>query len=353
MASLRSNNNFHKKRLRRKRVIRWVLLPLMLISLSFITYGAFLFNKAESVMEESYNPIDREGKRAVNPFDENFSVLFIGVDDSNKRQFEGSSRTDALMLATFNQEDKSIKLLSIPRDSYVHIPEKNIYTKINHAHAYGGVELTLETVEELLDVPVDYYVKMNFDAFIDVIDALNGIEVNVPYTFTEQDSKDRAGAITLNEGLQTLDGEEALALARTRKLDNDIERGKRQQEIIKAIIQKAVSVKSIGKYTDVMEAVGKNLTTDLRFDQMKSFIEYATAGSNLNTETLNLAGSDSRIDGIYYYQLDEIALAETIATLQLHLNISSDNSAATTTDTTSDNMTTEQNTDSNGQTITP
>jgi polyisoprenyl-teichoic acid--peptidoglycan teichoic acid transferase len=324
MAALRSSNNLNKKRLRKKRVFRWIIMPLLLISLSFVAYGTFLYNKAESVMDESYNPIDREGKRAVNPFDENFSVLFIGVDDSNKRQFEGSSRTDALMLATFNQDDKSVKLLSIPRDSYVYIPEENIYTKINHAHAYGGVELTLETVEELLDVPVDYYVKMNFDAFIDVIDALNGIEVNVPYTFTEQDSSDKAGAIALSEGLQTLDGEEALALARTRKLDNDIERGKRQQEIIKAIMKKAVSVKSVTSYSDVMEAVGDNMTTDLRFDDMKSFIEYATAGSNLNTETLTLSGSDTRIDGVYYYQLDDIALTETKAKLKTHLKIVSE-----------------------------
>jgi polyisoprenyl-teichoic acid--peptidoglycan teichoic acid transferase len=321
MAALRSSNNLNKKRLRKKRVFRWIIMPLLLISLSFVAYGTFLYNKAESVMDDSYNPIDRDGKRAVNPFDENFSVLFIGVDDSDKRQFEGSSRTDALMLATFNQDNKSVKLLSIPRDSYVHIPEENIYTKINHAHAYGGVELTLETVEELLDVPVDYYVKMNFDAFIDVIDALNGIEVNVPYTFTEQDSNDRAGAITLSEGLQTLDGEEALALARTRKLDNDIERGKRQQEIIKAIMKKAVSVKSVTSYSDVMEAVGDNMTTDLRFDDMKSFIEYATAGSNLNTETMTLTGSDARIDGVYYYQLDDIALTETKAKLKTHLNL--------------------------------
>lgn len=330
MAALRSSNNLNKKRLRRKRVFRWILLPLLLISMSFIAYGTFLYNKAESVMDESYNPIEREGKREkVNPFNENISVLFIGVDDSSERQFEGSARTDALMLATFNQEDKSVKLLSIPRDSYVYIPEKDFYTKINHAHAYGGVELTLDTVEELLDVPVDYYVKMNFNAFIDVIDALNGIEVNVPYTFTEQDSNDNAGAITLNEGIQNLDGEEALALARTRKLDNDIERGKRQQEIIKAIMKKAVSVKSVSNYSEVIEAVGDNMKTDLRFDDMKSFIEYATAGSNLNTETLTLKGTDSKIDGVYYYQLDELALVETKAKLKTHLNIASDSESST------------------------
>lgn len=142
------------------------------------------------------------------------------------------------MLATLNEKEKSVKLLSIPRDSYVYIPERGYSDKITHAHYFGGVSSTLDTVEELLDIPVDYYVKMNFDAFMDVVDALGGIDVDVPVTFTEQNSKDKAGAIHLEKGYQELDGEQALALARTRKIDNDIERGKRQQLIMQAIMKK-------------------------------------------------------------------------------------------------------------------
>jgi polyisoprenyl-teichoic acid--peptidoglycan teichoic acid transferase len=325
-----SNRGEHRrKKKQKKRIVKWIMLPLLLISISVVAYGAHLYSKAEIVMQDSYQPVERETKReSVNPFEENISVLFIGVDDSEKRQFEGNARTDALMLATFNKDDKSVKLLSIPRDSYVYIPDKGFSDKINHAHAYGGVEYTLETVENLLDIPVDYYVKMNFDAFIDVVDTLGGIEVEVPYTITEQDSNDRAGAITILEGIQTLDGEEALALARTRKQDNDIERGKRQQEIIKAVIKKAASVKSVKNYTGIMEAIGDNLTTDLRFEEMTSFISYVMAGTNINTETLNLVGGDSMIDGVYYYQLDEIALTETKLTLQRHLGLI-DNSEST------------------------
>ncbi len=322
--SQRNRSDIHRGRKKRK-IFRWVLLPILLLVASVGAYGAHLYIKAESVVTDSYQPIERDGIRSnVNPFEDNISVLFIGVDDSSKRNFSSNSRTDALMLATFNKDDKSVKLLSIPRDSYVYIPEKGFNDKINHAHAYGGVEATLETVENLLDVPVDYYVKMNFNAFIDVIDALEGIEVDVPYTFKEQDSKDKAGAITLEKGLQTLNGEEALALARTRKLDNDIERGKRQQEIIKAIIHKAASVKSIHHYTDVMEAIGDNMTTDMRFDEMVSFVNYAVAGKKLHTETLNLEGSDTRINGIYYYQLDEPGLEEIKQTLKTHLDLDTD-----------------------------
>ena len=290
-------------------------MPILLLIIGATAYGGFLYNKAESVMNKSYKPIDRDSKK-TNVKLENTSILFIGVDDSEKRKNNGSSRSDALMLATFNKNDKSIKLLSIPRDSYVHIPEKDIYTKITHAHAYGGVKLTLETVEELLDVPVDYYVKMNFNAFIDVINALDGVKVDVPFTFSEQDSKDHAKAITLQKGIQELDGEQALAFARTRKIDSDIQRGMRQQQIVKAIIAKGSSIKSIANYTDVMEAVGKNMSTDLTFDQMKSFISYIQAGNGINVESLSLKGSDSYINRIYYYQLDETALEETKSILK-------------------------------------
>ncbi|MEY2193009.1 LCP family protein [Neobacillus sp. BF23-41] len=318
------NNNKGKVkkrlRLRRKRILLWIVMPILLLIIGATAYGGFLYNKAESVMNKSYKPIERDTKAKANVKLENTSILFIGVDDSEKRKSNGRSRSDALMLATFNKKEKSIKLLSIPRDSYVHIPEKDIYTKITHAHAYGGVKLTLETVEELLDVPVDYYVKMNFNAFIDVINALDGVKVDVPFTFSEQDSQDHAKAITLKKGVQELDGEQALAFARTRKMDSDIQRGQRQQQIFKAILSKGSSIKSISNYTDVMEAVGKNMSTDLTFDQMKSFISYIQAGSGIDVESLSLKGSDSYIDRVYYYQLDETALEDTKSTLKTHLN---------------------------------
>ncbi|MDF2858631.1 MAG: LytR family transcriptional regulator [Neobacillus sp.] len=322
---------YKKSKKRRKKLWLWIMTPILIILISVSVYATYLYNKAEIVMNDSYTPIERNTARAaeVDVEMENTSILFIGVDDSSERNFSDSSRTDALLLATFNKNQKSVKLLSIPRDSYVHIPEKDIYTKINHAHAYGGVKLTLDTVEELLDIPIDYYVKMNFNAFIDVIDALDGIKVEVPYTFSEQNSNDQAGAITLKEGLQTLDGEEALALARTRKMDSDIKRGERQQEIFKAVLSKAISVQSIGKYSDVIEAVGKNMTTDLSFNQMKSFISYLQTGSGINMESLSLAGGDSYINNIYYYQLDEASLELTQETLKDHLSDSAQSASST------------------------
>jgi polyisoprenyl-teichoic acid--peptidoglycan teichoic acid transferase len=310
-----------KKKKNRKKWIYWVLTPLLFILLVGGGYATYLYNKAEHAVNQSYKPLDRTSTKrttAVNPDIDNITVLFAGLDESKERGTP-ALRTDALMLATFNQKQKSIKLLSIPRDSYVYIPSKGRQDKITHAYGKGGITSTIETVEELLDIPVDYYVKMNFDAFIDVVEALGGVDVNVTKHIDEMDSKDRHHAIILEPGFQTLNGEEALAYARTRKIDSDIERGKRQQEIIKAIITKASSAQSVTKYGDVIEAVGENMETDLSFKDMKSFIDYVTAGTYLSVDTLTLEGSNSTIGGVYYYQLDETTLEQVKTTLKTQL----------------------------------
>jgi polyisoprenyl-teichoic acid--peptidoglycan teichoic acid transferase len=163
-------------------------------------------------------------------------------------------------------------------------------------------------------------VKMNFYAFMDVIDALNGITVDVPYELYEKDAEDNHNAIHLLPGKQKLNGEEALALARTRKLDSDIERGKRQQEIIQAIISKAVSAGSVAKYDNVIEAIGKNMETNMTFDEMKSFTNYGLSGK-IDLDTLSLKGEDTYIEDIYYWQLDDTSLANTSNELKDHLEI--------------------------------
>src|SRR5699024_9139562 len=149
----------------------------------------------------------------------------------------------------------------IPRDSYVYIPQVNYKDKITHAHAYGGTKASIDTVEELFDIPVNYYVKMNFNAFIDVVDALGGVVVEGQYVRIDKDENDK-NAIHLMPDFQRLDGRHTLALARTRKLDSDIERGKRQQMILQAMIKEATSITSISKYGDVINALGDNMKTD-------------------------------------------------------------------------------------------
>src|SRR5690606_2676506 len=191
---------------------------------------------------------------------------------------------------------------------------------------YNGPSSTIESVENLLDIPVDYYVRMDFEAFIDIVDALDGITVEVPYDLKEQDENDQAGAINLEEGIQTVNGSEALALARTRHYDNDIERGKRQQMILQAIMDKALSAGSFTKYADVIDAVGDNMKTNLSFKDMQAFFEYAKDGKP-DVETITLDGYDDMSTGIYYWQLDEESLMEVQDILQSHLGLKPDTSS--------------------------
>ena len=126
-------------------------------------YGVYLTKQAEHAVNNAYEVIEnrevsekREAK--VEPVKDNVSILFVGIDDSETRsQGAEGSRSDALMLATLNNKTKTIKLLSIPRDSYVYIPDVDYKDKINHAHAYGGTRASIETIEELLETSIAYY----------------------------------------------------------------------------------------------------------------------------------------------------------------------------------------------------
>ncbi|TMN21766.1 LCP family protein [Lentibacillus cibarius] len=299
---------------------------MLLVVAGGVGYAMHLYDKTEETVTESQKKISRDHDTSelrveeVDPVEDNVSVLFIGVDNSEIRN-EQTSRSDALILATFNKESSSVKLLSIPRDSYVYVPEVDRYTKITHAHAYGGAEATIETVENFLDVPVDYYAEMNFNGFVDVVDALGGIKYDVPYEFSEFDSNDERNGVHLNAGYQTLNGEEALALARTRKYDNDIERGKRQQAILKTIFDKATSTASVFKLGEVIDAIGSNMTTNMTFTDMKNFLSYGL-DENVAIDKMILDGSGGYMDdGLWYFQVSEDSKRNTRAELRNHLDM--------------------------------
>src|SRR5690625_1422832 len=281
---------------RRKEKSRKIMRIFLTIgTLSFLVCGTligYFFIKLADVSSSTHEELERGEKsekreEIVTPQKDNISILFLGVDS---RDDDLSGRTDAMLLATFNKELGTVKLLNIPRDSLVEIPGRKSQDKINHAHSFGGVNLAVETVEKWLDIPVDFYIKLNFISFIEIVDTLGGVEVEVPFTFSEMDSYDRPNAITLHEGLQTLNGEEALAFARMRKQDprGDLGRGERQQEIIKAIIKKGASFSSITKYGSVFDSLEEHLSMNFTFGDLIAFHSYANSLNNI--ESLALEG---------------------------------------------------------------
>ncbi|MFG6147979.1 LCP family protein [Halobacillus sp. B23F22_1] len=313
------------------KIALWSLAFVLLLTIGATAgYAAFLTDKARDTADASHESLDRGGKsdkrdEIVTPDLNSTSVLFIGVDDSETRdsyEAGGRSLSDALVLATFNDEDKSVKLVSIPRDSYTYIPEVGYNDKITHAHSFGGTDATIETVENLFNVPVDYYVRLNFNSFVDVVDSINGVEFDVPFDLAEQNSEDAKSAIKLEKGRQVVNGEEALALVRSRQYDSDLARGERQMEMIEAIVDKAASVGSISNYGNIIDSIGDNMKTNLTFSQMTSYKDYVLSEDGLNFDEMQLEGEGDYMDnGIWYFQIDENSLMNIQSSLRTHLDL--------------------------------
>ena len=249
---------------------------LVIILLLAILSGIIFFVKGlmdtNEFLNKSYTPREttKVQNETIDVQKDPISILLLGLDDNSEREL-GSARTDSILLLTLNPTTEKVNMVSIPRDTYVHIQTKDFdgYDKINSAFVYGGIEGTIDTVENLMNVPINYYATLDFQAFEDIVDAVGGIEMDVPFTLTEQNSKGEK-VVDLKEGRHTLNGEEALAFARTRYIDNDIERGKRQQQVLEATAQKAMDIGTIAKYKRILEALDGHITTDMPSNKILS-----------------------------------------------------------------------------------
>lgn len=314
----RSQRKKKKRRLRKwvKLLIGFVVI-LMIAAGSIGTYAYVKLNNASKQAHIDLNDNGQSVKRIkeFDPKKDSFTVLLLGIDSRNsKGETVDDARSDANVLVTFNRKNKTATMLSIPRDSYVNIPGYG-YDKFTHAHAYGGVKLSAKTVENLLDIPVDYVIESNFDAFKDVVDELNGVSIDVKSEkIANQIKKDTKGKVVLKTGVQTLNGEEALAYVRTRKADTDFQRGQRQMEVLNAIIKKSRSLSSIPAYDDIVDSLGKNLKMNLSLHDAIGLFPFITSLKSVDTE--QLTGSDIYLYSsrerkkLYYLQLDNEKLEE-------------------------------------------
>ena len=215
-----------------------------------------------------------------------FTILLMGVDTLGS-----SYNADTLMLVTFNPDTLGATMHSIPRDTYTKIACTGGKHKINSSGWYSD-KCVVDTVSKLVDINIDYYVKINFTGMVELVNALGGIDVNVPYAFCEQNSKRQFGEhlIYVEEGYQHLDGEQALALSRNRKfltgqcpakynqkgyydnnLRNDITRGLNQQLVIRGILNSLRSIKDLNTVYELLDVVSNNMSTNMSKDTILSF----------------------------------------------------------------------------------
>ena len=269
---------------------------------------------------------------------EPFTVLLMGVDSTDEALDKNSTGNgDALMLITFNPKTLNATILSIPRDSYVYLPNMGTENKITHA-AWGGTNNMINTIERFTDIDINYYVKINFKGVVKLVDLLGGIKVNVPIDFCEQDSNRNWGdsTICLDEGEQTLNGEQALALARHRKtlLTGDLQRGTNQQLVVQGMLNSAKNIKSANQALSILDTLSNNMDTNFTTKQLLSFydifkviLETSSNKDNLiNIQKLYLSGVtqgiyDERTDLVLSdYILNQSSLDQCIKAMKDNLS---------------------------------
>ncbi|TKC16994.1 polyisoprenyl-teichoic acid--peptidoglycan teichoic acid transferase TagU [Robertmurraya kyonggiensis] len=306
-----------KKQKRKKK--KWVKVLLIVILLLFIAVGTYAFTVYRSLtnaVDTMHAPIDREkSEKRTEQVDlekaQPFSVLLLGVDER-----EGDrGRSDTMIVLAVNPSKNSVKMLSIPRDSRTEIIGKGTTDKINHAYAFGGVEMSIATVENFLDLPIDHYVQINMEGFQDIVNAVGGVTVQNDLDFTYEGTH-------FPEGELSLDGTKALKYSRMRYEDprGDFGRQQRQRQIIKAIIDEGASLNTLTNFGDIFTALGQNVKTDLSFDQMVTIqSKYRTAAKEIEQVTVN--GQGTKIDGIYYLQVSNEEKSRLTSILEEHLEL--------------------------------
>ena len=238
--------------------------------------GAYLYPllTGSSEEDEVKAPITEEQKAAF--ASGKITVLMMGSD---RREGEEQSRSDTLMVAFVDLDQKQIRLLSMPRDTYVTIPTTGEQTKINHSYAYGGVDLVKQTLESNFGIKCDYYMDVDFQGFIDVIDALGGITLDVPRDMYYPDE-----GIDLTAGVQDLDGSKALQFCRFRSDgQGDLGRIDRQQAFLVAMKEKMFSAGTLLKIPDICSAVMENMQTDFTGTQILQILLQLKNGVDFQT----------------------------------------------------------------------
>ncbi|MDT2673743.1 LCP family glycopolymer transferase [Enterococcus dongliensis] len=236
---------------------------------------------------------------------EPFSILLMGTDTGDKgRTYQG--RSDSMMLVTINPKKKQTLLTSLGRDIYTQIVgyhgDENTYVakgdtyydKLNAAYSLGGTKMAIETVQTMMDVPIDHYVEINMKGLKTLVDAVGGIEVDNKIDFT-------LDGVHVKKGKQTLDGKHALEYVRMRHEDpkGDVGRQARQREILSKIIHKMLSVNSVTKYKRYLHAVEDYVRTDLSWNEMVTIVKNYTPAAETIKQT-QVEGQGEMIDTIYF-----------------------------------------------------
>ena len=293
--------------------VKYILILVVVFILSGMV-GAFFANALVD-NKPDYNEDDKKGMLVAN---DKATVMIMGVDE----RADDVGRSDTLMIATLDPDKNQAALLSVPRDTRVKIKGHG-FDKINAAYAYGGRKLTQETIESLLNTHIDHYIKINVHGFTKIIDALGGIDIDVEKRMYYEDPWDDDGGlyIDLQPGMQHMDGKTAITYVRYRDEEGDIGRIKRQQNFMKAVMDKLVSPTIIPKLPAIVSAVSDSVETDMSVSEILSFLGTLQDAKDNGLKSEMLPGKPVYIEGISYWVPDISKTRQILAnTLGIKIN---------------------------------
>ena len=290
-----NGNNIEEPKKKKKKI--WYILAIILIIILLFLGKVFL--DAKQTVNNMQEPVEnsevslKEANKQVKQ-GKPISILLLGTDDGALDRAKSGGLTDSMMVMTLNPEKKSGVMMSIERDTYVTIANQGVKAKLNSAYSYG-VGTSIQTVEQLLDIPIDYYATINMQGLQDLVDAVGGVTVESNMAFTYEGYSFVKGENKLETG------KEALAFSRMRKQDpeGDYGRQRRQREIVNAIMKKMASVSSLAHYRKILNTVQENMKTDMNWTtMMRLATKYNSCFDNIKSDYLK--GEGFMQDGISY-----------------------------------------------------
>jgi LCP family protein required for cell wall assembly len=254
-------------------------------------------------------PIDKTGNR--------INILLLGVDDGDPGNVESPRRSDTMIVASINPTDRTVELLSIPRDTRVNIAGRMGYNKITEAYFYGGSDLAVRTVSEFLQIPINNYVVIDWQAFIKIVDILGGVDLKIERDMNYEDPYENL-SIHLHKGNQHLDGKKAGEYVRFRHDElGDIGRVQRQQYFLEALTNQLLQAGTILKIPSLLTTITHYVKTDLN---SYTLLKVANILKDIKADSLHtdmVPGDFATINNSSYWLPDMAAMQKIIDKLQV------------------------------------
>lgn len=285
----------------------WILTPLIIVAVLVLAVGGYIWsiisdveNTFDTKMHNPVESIDKEKVKQKTKEAERLNFLLLGVDEREN----DAGRSDAVIVLTLKPETEEMQLVSIPRDTRTLIVGRGTQDKINHAYAFGGPDMAVQTVQNFLGIEIDFFVRINMEGLKELVDELGTITVDNEIEWND-------GKYEFTKGPVEMDGDKTLAFVRMRKQDpaGDFGRTTRQRKVIQSIISEGANVANLTKIDELISIMGNNMTTSLDFDDTKALLNGYTA-TRKNVTSYLMKGSGTTINGIYYYIVPDEEVAK-------------------------------------------